>query len=525
MTLVSSGLLYLGTANNAGTRSIQTELGITNPVYCLSDAVAATDGNLGFCMSGFYGFTNAFTFTISGGGAAINGLQNVQEANLATLATAAGWNGSDAVIATLSAGVWLWSDSTSTPGLLVPSNIPAGSSLINNGNIIARGGDGGNDGGFALRIQSADFSVINNAGAFIAGGGGGGGFRTTNLGRGWSVGGGGGAGGGRGSNGSGAAGGAGGVIGATGSGGDEAGGTAGGGTQGGGFGGGRVLPGNTTAGTNGSGGGWGADGGSATGAAGVGGPAIISDTVWEGITGSGTTYGLNAPIQGSGVPVGGLFHHQEAKLSELGVQNGDTYTIPENFFFWSDDAAVPALTADVANVTINNNGSIIGRGGDGGSYSTVAGTAGGPALHIPVLGVTINNSSTGFIAGGGGGGGGRTTNLGRGEGNGGGGGAGGGNGGAGSASNSRATTSIPGAIGQPGISGAETGGGGNSGTSYGAGGGRVTPGAAYTPAAGGGGGWGQAGVASGSAGGAAGAAITGTTRTVNNSGTILGATS
>ena len=210
MTLVSSGQLCLGTANNAGTRSIKTEVGSTNPLFCLRDAFMNFDpGGSTLCMSEYYGYTAVFNFTINGGDAAINGLANINKANLADLATDAGWGGSDAMIVTIADNVWIWSDDTATPALTIPSNIPSGSMIINNGNIIGAGGAGGDnrdnlnggDGGDAIMVEASGITIQNNAGAFIAGGGGGGGLNVTDRGAARANGGGGGAGGGRGGNG------------------------------------------------------------------------------------------------------------------------------------------------------------------------------------------------------------------------------------------------------------------------------------------------------------------------------------
>ena len=99
MTLVSDGLLYLGTANNAGTRSIRTEVGSANPLFCLRDAFTNFDpGGPTLCMSEYYGYTAVFNFTINGGDALINGLANIKKADLAALATTAGWDGTDACL-------------------------------------------------------------------------------------------------------------------------------------------------------------------------------------------------------------------------------------------------------------------------------------------------------------------------------------------------------------------------------------------------------------------------------------------
>ena len=242
--------------------------------------------------------------------------------------------------------VWIWSDNTGVPALNVDV---ANATIINNGKIIGKGGDGGNEagvtsggaGGPAIRISASGVQIQNNSGAYIAGGGGGGAY--VNGAGANDAGGGGGAGGGRGGtsnpNQAGGAGGAIGQQGANGTGHNSGniafGGTAGGsggladesssgskyGTGAGG--GGRILPGTQTAtwtagrsglralgkgggggqagasgGTQGNGtagnggGGWGAPGGGSGG--GAGGAAIQIASGSSGYTSSGTIYGSNA---------------------------------------------------------------------------------------------------------------------------------------------------------------------------------------------------------------------------------------
>ena len=313
MALQSSGVIALS--------DIQTEFGGSNPIslseYYRGGAYTTANNTSvptsgAISLSNFYSAVRQFAFTIS---------TNTQEANLATLATAAGWDGSAPLAVTVASGVWLWSDSTSLGGLIIPSSIVNGVTLTNNGYIIGRGGNGGGGngqaGGPAIANSASGVSIINASGAYIAGGGGGGG--------GWSNGGGGGAGGGFGSGG----GGAGGAINTAGSdgtfityGGDygSGGGAGGGGGFGGGGGGGRILPGvggagglgggnggsAGAAGANGSfsgatsthsgggGGGWGAAGGnSSTGSLGGAGGAAVSGTSVS-MTNNGTIYGAVA---------------------------------------------------------------------------------------------------------------------------------------------------------------------------------------------------------------------------------------
>lgn len=164
---------------------------------------------------------------------------NYLNMNLRSFAINNGWNQTSACVITIPAGVYVYSDSTSLPALTIDGSWPGGVTLINNGYIIGKGGQGGYfgagaPGGPAISIY-VDCAITNNS--YIAGGGGGGGSAQSG-----SVcgGGGGGAGGGNGANstyssyvGYGGAGGAPGAMGAIG--------TSNVGT--GGNGGGRILPG------------------------------------------------------------------------------------------------------------------------------------------------------------------------------------------------------------------------------------------------------------------------------------------
>lgn len=105
------------------------------------------------------------------------------DANLRTLAIAAGWDQSAEVIATIGSGVWVNGSvaGNSTAALTIDGSWPGGVTLVNNGYIVGRGGSGSNGnpalystsqaGGRALSVSSA--VTIDNQGT-IAGGGGGG---------------------------------------------------------------------------------------------------------------------------------------------------------------------------------------------------------------------------------------------------------------------------------------------------------------------------------------------------------------
>lgn len=239
---------------------------------------------------------------------------------------------------------------------------------------------------------------------------------------------------------------------------------------------------------------------------------------------------------------------QEMTVSDH-ISSGGTLQISSGVYIWSDSTSTAGMIIDVP-CTIINEGYIIGKGG-------VSGSAGGPAINVTSSGVTITNSSGAFIAGGGGGGG-------QGRNGGGGGGAGGGG------SNGGAIGQVGGTSPQNGATGGGAGGGGGATTFSGGiagGGGRILPGsggsggsgigpnggsggsagnnggngadgggdsAGSWGSGGGGGGWGATGGTgffrpagssqSARAGGAGGAAISGTSRTLSNSGTIYGST-
>jgi hypothetical protein len=74
----------------------------------------------------------------------------------------------------ISSGVYIWSDSTSTAGMIIDTPC----TVINEGYIMGKGGAGGNTGGAggpAINVTSSGVTITNSSGAFIAGGGGGGG--------------------------------------------------------------------------------------------------------------------------------------------------------------------------------------------------------------------------------------------------------------------------------------------------------------------------------------------------------------
>jgi hypothetical protein len=291
MALQTSGLIKLSDVNLELTHTSNTLISIAGTEGRLLGAKPTGSVN----MSDFYGKSYVFYGTIS---------TSQKELNLATWASANGWPGTFPAVITINSGVYIWSDNTAVAALTT-GVFPRGLTIINNGYIMGKGGDGGLgnsgppsagfDGGNAISLGCN--ATINMAGttSYIGGGGGGG-----SGGNGWG-GGGGGAGGGKGGDtyySSHKLGGAGGAIGQSGADGEQvfgnsgSGGSCGGGGGSGtskkatdycgaGGGGGRVFPGTSQpsdggdgggpgqAGTAGSGrgggggGGWGAAGGAA----------------------------------------------------------------------------------------------------------------------------------------------------------------------------------------------------------------------------------------------------------------------
>ena len=328
MALPSSGQITLNQVNVELGLSGTAQIGMNDSAVRTLFGIASGEIE----MSDGYGKANEFTLTIS---------SSTQEANLATLASSAGWNGSSALICNVNSNIYVWSDNISNAGLLLTGNFPGGVTVNNSGFIMGRGGQsgGGQSGstqvgypaGDAIEIStSSSVTINNNSGAYIGGGGGGAGGD-------WGGGGAGGGGGGENGEYDYAYGGRGGTIGQVGANGNDPynrgdpvayGGGAGGGGGGGdntgyirrGAGGGRIFPGTGGAGGGGNnaggnggaagaagtsrstfagpgGGGWGAAGGNKSGTGtpngngGAGGKAIEDNGSSYTLSNSGTIYG------------------------------------------------------------------------------------------------------------------------------------------------------------------------------------------------------------------------------------------
>lgn len=192
MPLQTTGPISLG--------NIATEFGDTAPhsmseFYGVASGIP-TSGAIG--IGSFYGAASMFIATIT---------SNVQELNLRTWLISLGWNQTAPVTVTIASGIYVWSDNTSVPALNMGGSYPGGLTLINNGFIIGKGGNGGymvastgayvnpTAGGPAITLTGP--ISIDNTNGYIGGGGGGGSHLSTGTAdRLYSAPGGGGAGGG-----------------------------------------------------------------------------------------------------------------------------------------------------------------------------------------------------------------------------------------------------------------------------------------------------------------------------------------
>jgi hypothetical protein len=172
MTLPVSGAISFNDINvelgNAGTA--QASLNQTS----FRELAEVPSGEIS--LSDFYGKANEFALVFS---------SNQTNINVATAATAAGWNGSSKLVVTINSGVYVSSTNTANAALIVSGTFPRGVEVTNNGVIVGMGGAGGagggsrsagsagGAGGAALSVSAS--TVFTNNGSLIGGGGGGGG--------------------------------------------------------------------------------------------------------------------------------------------------------------------------------------------------------------------------------------------------------------------------------------------------------------------------------------------------------------
>lgn len=167
MAIQSSGAVSLSEVQSefTGSNPISLSEYYRNGVYVPSGATAIPASGA-IAISDFYGASNLYAFAIAA---------NTRNADVRALAIADGWDQSTPLSVTVNSGVWCYSDTTSTGGLVLAGSFAGGVTVVNNGNIIGMGGGAGQAGGPAIQITTSDtVAVTNNSGAYIAGGGGGG---------------------------------------------------------------------------------------------------------------------------------------------------------------------------------------------------------------------------------------------------------------------------------------------------------------------------------------------------------------
>jgi hypothetical protein len=183
MALNGSGPISLAGATAGESIAVELGLSATGTISLNTASVRTLAGVPSGAIvmpTNFYGKSNTFTYTMT---------SNTLNGNLRSLVVSAGWNQSTNVIANINSGVYAYSNSTGTAGLVVNGSWPGGITLNNAGLIIGMGGAGGSGGpsfcgnaspgssgsggGLALLVQSP--VSINNTGTIGGGGGGGGG--------------------------------------------------------------------------------------------------------------------------------------------------------------------------------------------------------------------------------------------------------------------------------------------------------------------------------------------------------------
>lgn len=176
MALPASGTLSISDINEEFNRSGSAQTAMSQ-LYRGGGIVTANNSSVptsgAIRIGQFYGARRKYSFTIS---------ENQTNANLRSLAVAAGWDQVSPLEAIIASGVIIGATSTSNAALTINGSYLNGVDLVNNGIIVGMGGKGGDgvisssspglSGGTALTVAAA--TTITNNGT-IAGGGGGGG--------------------------------------------------------------------------------------------------------------------------------------------------------------------------------------------------------------------------------------------------------------------------------------------------------------------------------------------------------------
>ena len=194
MALQSSGSISLNQIHIEAGGTSGTECSINDAdIRDLIDEPAGNHGSNSLSFNQWYGASAASTVTLTSAGN-VNGQAQRQQITVSDFISAG-----DTLI--IPSNIWVWSNSRTTPALTIDISC----TIVNNGKIIGKGGQGGSglrvknaahpttssynsgystadlgsgsDGGSAIKINSgvSNVTIINNSGGYIAGGGGGGG--------------------------------------------------------------------------------------------------------------------------------------------------------------------------------------------------------------------------------------------------------------------------------------------------------------------------------------------------------------
>ena len=171
--------MALPTTGPIALNQVNTELGrASNATVSMGEAevrslAGVANGAIG--LGSLRGKSAQFTHTIT---------SHQLELDLHIYLQGQGWDGTSKVEVTVAPGIYIWSDNTSVPALDMGGAFPGGLTLVNNGFIMGKGGDGGylqadrviyaapTPGGPAIALTGP--ISIDNAGGYIGGGGGGG---------------------------------------------------------------------------------------------------------------------------------------------------------------------------------------------------------------------------------------------------------------------------------------------------------------------------------------------------------------
>ena len=178
MALQTSGAISLNdihveAGGTSGTTASMNDTDIRNLTAASGRTINSTSNGV-TDFSDYYGATSETSLGDSAG-SNINGQVQLSQITVSSYISSGG-------TLRIPSNMWVWSDSTSTAAMTIDIQC----TVINDGKIIGKGGQGGNTafqnisavtggaGGPAINVTSSGVTITNSSGAYIAGGGGGG---------------------------------------------------------------------------------------------------------------------------------------------------------------------------------------------------------------------------------------------------------------------------------------------------------------------------------------------------------------